>query len=169
MRGFFYQLPGFNLLVACCCKVFNLTPQSEEFRLRLVLARLQYRNVFLVCRIGLLQFRNSITEFRYCFWVFIHGLIFGYALPRDGQSDAKTEVLSNAKKVDGPGALHDPVNPCQNHQNPNTQSKSSGGWMSALLFLLCFGIGTGGFLPQLALDSQHSVPHGCRGCQEVAK
>jgi len=111
-------------LAGRCRKAFNLPFQSEKRRLRLILFRLQILYVFL-------KLRNLFTEFRYYFWVFIHGLFFGYTLPRDGQSDAKPEVLSNAKKIDGPGALHDPVNPCQNPQKSaspnggNTKSESS--------------------------------------------
>ncbi len=73
-----------------CRKTFNLPFQSEKRRLRLILFRLQILYAFL-------KLRNLFTEFRYCFWVFIHGLFFGYTFPRDGQSDAKDEELSNDK------------------------------------------------------------------------
>ena len=85
------------------------------------------------------------------------------------QSDAKNQGLSNAKKVDAPTALADPLNSCQNNQNPNTQSKSDGARMSPLLVLLWLSIGIGGFHLQSALVLQHTAPHGWQDCREVEK
>jgi hypothetical protein len=84
-------------------------------------------------------------------------------------SNAKNQGLSNAKKVDAADALADPLNSCQNNQNPNTQSKSGGGQMSALLCLLWLSIGNGFYPLQSAPASQLSLLNGCAGCQEAAK
>lgn len=83
------------------------------------------------------------------------------------ESDAKNELLSNVKKVDVPDATADHLNPCQNNQN--TKNKSNGGRMFVLLFLLCLGIGFGGFLLRLALASRHYALHGFSIYQEVGK
>ena len=85
------------------------------------------------------------------------------------QSEAKNQGLSNAKKVDAPAALEDPLSPCQNNQNPNTQSKSDGARMSPPLVLLCLNIGIGGYLLQSVPALQHIVPQGWQDCREAGK
>jgi hypothetical protein len=69
----------------------------ELYRLRLLLGielfmRFKHRAQ---CR----YLRARIRWILFWRW-FTHNLFLWYALPRDGQSDAKSEVLSNAKKVD---------------------------------------------------------------------
>lgn len=57
---------------------------------------------------------ERFPKFRYAILIFIHNLLIGYSvLPPEFQSDTQNEVLSNAKYVDAPGALSDPLNPCQ--------------------------------------------------------
>jgi hypothetical protein len=68
--------------------------QSIECLLRLTILRLQLRNAFFVCYIGLLKLRNSITEFRYCFWFFVHNLVVGYSLPSNVQSSGTRDQMT---------------------------------------------------------------------------
>ena len=84
-------------------------------------------------------------------------------------ADAKSAVLSNAKKVDAPDAPADTSNPCQTNPKANTKSRNGGGWMSALLFLLCLSIGSGGFQQRSVPALQRFALLGCKDCQEVAK
>ena len=67
-------------------------------------------------------------------------------------SDAKGEVLSNAKKVDAPSALPDHLKLCQNQPKPIAKRNTSGKKTYGLLLLLFGGIGHGGLLQFLALQ-----------------
>ena len=58
-------------------------PNAIKLLLHLTILRLQIRNALLVCYIGLLKLRNSVMQFRYCFWFFIHNLVLGYGLKND--------------------------------------------------------------------------------------
>jgi hypothetical protein len=80
------------------CQLLYPRRQRLKVSLRLAILRLQIRNAVLVCFVGLLKLRNSITEFRYCLLVFIHNLMLGYQVddrePPNVQSSSTRDQMT---------------------------------------------------------------------------
>jgi hypothetical protein len=64
----------------------------------------------------------------------------------------KTELLSNAKKVDAQSTLLDSLNQCQNQSATITKKSNNGAKTHLILLLLIASIGNGGFVQFLVLQ-----------------